>query len=64
MKKENINIKTPVNSQFICQWCGTEFNLWSSAYLLVHPCKDGKWNECKDEPIKEQYEKNKNTKKS
>ena len=31
-----------------CQKCGMEFDLWSSAYCLVHRCSDGKNKPCQD----------------
>ena len=32
-----------------CKRCGMEFDLWSSAFILVHKCKDGKSNLCVDD---------------
>jgi hypothetical protein len=31
-----------------CKKCGMEFDLWSSAYLLVHVCEDGTFKPCQD----------------
>jgi len=31
---------------YTCSECGTQFDLWSSAFCLVHPCKDGDYKIC------------------